>query len=139
MAYSDYEFYTTKYYGSLIKEDDYPKFSDMAFDKLNLVTYDNITEEHLLDEKLSVKIKKAECAIAETLYKINQVDAMSGIGENGKGKIIKSESSGAVSQSYEVGKTLTEKSISTTADIDKLIYVSVKTYLTGTGLLYAGL
>lgn len=139
MAYSDYSFYITTFYGDLIPDAEYTKWSNMAKDKLDYVTFNNIPSDYALDEGLTVKIKKSECAIAEILYKLNKADSLSGTSTEGKGKILKSESAGAVSQSYEVGKTLVEKAVVNITDIDKVAYDTIRPYLSGTGLLYAGL
>lgn len=139
MAYSDYSFYTAMFYGNLIPDDSYAKYSDKAYDKLNMITYDNITEETMLDESLAKKVKKAECAIAEMLYELDQINSASGVDASGKGKIVKSESAGSVSKSYDVSKSVVENTVTSINDIDKSVYTVIKGYLYNTGLLYAGL
>ena len=43
MGYTTYEFYTDKYYGDSIEESLFPKWESRAEDKLNELTYGNIT------------------------------------------------------------------------------------------------
>lgn len=165
MAYCDYDFYTTKYMGNVIAEVDFPRLSERASDKLDMLTFNRLSsdaegkiytlyerelEHYELEEKTAIKVKKAVCALAEILNDIEMYEKSSrgSIGfeetENGlKGKVISSISSGSESISYSVktdsasslvGAVLTDKNAQ-----NRLFYDTVKEYLSGTGLLYAGI
>ena len=45
MGYTEYKFYTDKYYGDSIAESSFPKWNDRASEKLDSLTYGNITED----------------------------------------------------------------------------------------------
>lgn len=148
MAYCDYEFYTTEYFGNQIAEADFPRLIDRASDKLDFITMGNI-KRYSVDEEIEKKVKKSACALAEILNEIETYEKASreSVGfeqtENGmKGKVITSMSSGSESVSFSttgannslVGAVLTDKTAQ-----NKLFYDIVRDYLSGTGLLYAGL
>lgn len=148
MAYCDYEFYTTEYFGNQIAEADFPRLIDRASDKLDFITMGNI-KRYSVDEEIEKKVKKSACSLAEILNEIETYEKASreSVGfeqtENGmKGKVITSMSSGSESVSFSttgvnnslVGAVLTDKTAQ-----NKLFYDTVRDYLSGTGLLYAGL
>ena len=69
MGYTEYKFYTDKYYGDSIAESSFPKWNDRASEKLDSLTYGNITEETLA--LYDQQIQKATCALADRLYQID--------------------------------------------------------------------
>lgn len=135
MAITTYEFYTAKYWGDSIPDDAFSKFESRAEDEFHLLTCGRMKEA----ESFSEEIQKAVCSLAEVLYRIEVESHQSGVTEDGKGKIVKAVSSGGESISYDV-----QKSEFSTAVMDKkvrnmLCYEAVRTYLSGTGLLYWGI
>ncbi len=98
MAYADYGFYLKEYRGNL-KEADFIRLSERSSDIIDSKTdfiirkkgFDNIPEE------LAERIKKACCAVSESLY----------IGERGGAKM--SESVGDYSVTYASGALTDEQ------------------------------
>lgn len=146
--YTDYDFYITKYYGNVISETDFPKYEDKASDKLYQLTFGRI--ENVLatdnDSRLSVRIKKAVCAIAEKMYDVDQANNLyrqtNGMTEeNGmiKGKVVKSVSAGAESISYstqsDVVSSLQALSAMSDAQLRSVYFETARDYIGDTGLL----
>lgn len=133
MGYTTYEFYKGKYFGDSIEESLFPKWEDRAYAKLNQLTCGNISKEakELFDEQ----IQKATCALADLLYKI---DFKTVHANDEKGGNVKSMSSGGRSISFGSNETLIDKALSDKKLLDRLCYDTVCEYLSGTGLLYAG-
>ena len=164
MAYADYEFYTTKYYGSAIP--DYQLFNkqaERASDFLDIVTRDRLVDGLPDNERAQTKIKKAVCALADKLYGLELAEkqalsAAAGSLTSGTGGattgVIASKSSGSESISYASPSEIANgaKAWSDTYSVagneqetNKLLYDTAKVYLMGvkdnegTPLLYAGL
>ena len=128
-----YEFYRETYYGDALEESAFPKWVSKAADKLQLLTYGNITEETL--QMYSQPIKKAVCVLADLLYEIEKETAA----VNAKDKSnIKSVSSGGESVTYAEKQTIISKVLSDKTAQNKLLQDAAAEYLTSTGLLYAG-
>lgn len=69
MAYADYEFYTTKYYGSAIpNSQSFDKQAERASDYLDRITFNRLVDGLPENEREQTKIKKAVCALADKLY-----------------------------------------------------------------------
>lgn len=111
MAYADYEFYTTSYFGSVVPETDFPRLAVKASDFVDLMTSDRLANGLPTDERSQKRIKKAVCSLAEKMYQIELAEknatnaAMSGtsttIGPGGSTTgIATSISSGSESISY---------------------------------------
>ena len=111
MAYADYEFYTTSYFGSVVPEADFPRLAEKASDFVDLMTSDRLVDGLPTDERSQKRIKKAVCSLAEKMYQIelaekNATDAaVSGastaIGSGGSTTgVVTSLSSGSESISY---------------------------------------
>lgn len=158
MQYVDYEFYTKEYYGDVINESDFAKYSDRASDKLDYLTSYRLkvvdgkivySNNHEVDDITSTKVKKAVCKLAEVLNDVDLYEKQSRQSlvyeetENGlKGKVISSVHSGSESISYAVNNSST--TLVGTAMTDKkareqLFLDTVREYLSDTGLLYAGI
>lgn len=133
MGYTTFEFYEKSYYGDSIEESLFPKWNDRASEKLDALTYGNITEGAL--KEFDKKIQKATCALADLLY---QIDYKSRHSCDEKGGNIKSMSSGGRSISFGTNETLVDKVLGDKAAQNRLCYDTVCEYLSGTGLLYAG-
>ena len=127
MGYTEYKFYTDKYYGDSIVESSFPKWNDRASEKLDSLTYGNITEETLA--LYDQQIQKATCALADLLYEIDY-----------KTKHLKDEhmSSGGRSVSFGSAETVIDKVLNDKVAQSRLCYDTICEYLSGTGLLYAG-
>lgn len=158
MAYTDYEFYKTKYHGGTVPESEFLKYADRASDHIDRITFDRLTDGLPEDERSNAKVQKAVCIVAETMYQIDQVKkaSMDVVGtvirEDGTvtGKAVSSVSSGSESISYVTGTSGGSSDIYTQAAMDKkvenILLLQVATnYLAGVidkkgiCLLYAGL
>ena len=104
MGYTTYEFYKDEYYGDSIEESLFPKWESRATDRLDELTYGNITADAL--EEYSEKIQKATCALADLLYKI---DYKTNHANDTNGGNVKSMSSGGQSISFGSNETLIDK------------------------------
>ena len=110
MAYADYEFYTTSYFGSVVPETDFPRLAERASDFVDTMTFDRLVDGLPTNERSQKRIKKAVCSLAELMYQIelaeknaiNQASAnVTDINAGGKSTgIVTSVSSGSESISY---------------------------------------
>lgn len=165
MAYADYEFYTTKYYGSDIPDSQsFDKQAERASDFLDTITFERLVDGLPDNERAQTKIKKAVCAVSDKLYglELAEKQALSAAAGsdsktdiNGKSSgIIVSRNSGSESISYaspsEIanGAKAWSSVYSAAGDeqaTNKLLYDTAKVYLmgerdnNGVPLLYAGM
>ena len=111
MAYADYEFYTTSYFGTVVPETDFPRLAERASDFVDTMTFDRLVDGLPTNEHSQKRIKKAVCSLAELMYQIELAEknatnaAVSGtstaIGSGGSTTgVITSVSSGSESISY---------------------------------------
>jgi hypothetical protein len=110
MAYADYEFYTTSYFGSVVPEAYFPRLAERASDFVDTMTFDRLVDGLPANERSQKRIKKAVCSLTELMYQIelaeknaiNQVSAnVTDINVGGKSTgIVTSVSSGSESISY---------------------------------------
>lgn len=133
MGYTTYEFYRNKYYGDSVEESLFPKWNERASEKLDFLTYGNI-DDHAL-KQYEEKIQKATCALADLLYKIDFKTSHANDAKTGN---VKSMSSGGQSISFGSNETIVDKVLNDKVAQNRLCYDTVCEYLTGTGLLYAG-
>lgn len=133
MGYTTFEFYESKYYGDSIEESLFPKWESRASDKLNQLTYGHINEDTL--KEFDERIQKATCALADLLY---QIDFKTNHASDEKGGNVKSMSSGWRSISFGTNETLVDKVLNDKGAQNRLCYDTVCEYLSGTGVLYAG-
>ena len=133
MGYTTFEFYESKYYGDSIKESSFPKWEDRATMKLDQLTYGHIDDAAM--EEFDEQIQKATCALADLLY---QIDYKTTHASDEKGGNVKSMSSGGRSISFGTNETLVDKVLGDKVAQTRLCYDTVCEYLSGTGLLYAG-
>lgn len=164
MAYADYEFYTTSYFGSVVPETDFPRLAERASDFVDTMTFDRLVDGLPENEHAQKRIKKAVCSLAELMYQIELAEknatnaAASGasttIGSGGSTTgIVTSVSSGSESISYatpqQIGASAKEWSAVYTAagDAQKTNDLLLKTALPllmgvrtddGIPILYAG-
>lgn len=164
MAYADYEFYTTSYFGSVVPETDFPRLAERASDFVDLMTFDRLVDGLPTNERSQERIKKAVCSLAELMYQIELAEknatnaAVSGtstaIGSGGSTTgIVTSVSSGSESISYatpqQIGASAKEWSAvyAAAGDVQKTNDLLLKTALPllmgvrtdkGIPVLYAG-
>lgn len=110
MAYTDYTFYKDRYFGEIIPETDFPRLAEKASDFMDTITFDRLVDGLPTDERAAMKVQKAVCAVAETLYQIGLAEqqalsAASGTSTktgvmSGTTGVITSKSSGSESISY---------------------------------------
>ena len=70
MAYADYEFYTTSYFGSVVPEADFPRLAERASDFVDTMTFDRLVDGLPTNERSQKRVKKAVCSLAELMYQI---------------------------------------------------------------------
>ena len=160
MAYVDYDFYKTEYFGNTIATADFTRYAERASDKIDLITFDRLVDGLPSDERATAKVKKAVCAVAEILAKIEAFETRAGAAagyetdaDTGKmvGKIITSKSAGSEAISYSAGSVSYLKNSSLVGAVlsdkqaqDRLLYEAAADYLGGVctddgiPLLYAG-
>jgi hypothetical protein len=163
MAYADYEFYTTSYFGSVVPETDFPRLAEKASDFIDTMTFNRLVDGLPTDERSQKRIKKAVCSLAEIMYQIElaEKNAISQASANvtdtntgGKSTgIVTSVSSGSESISYatpqQIGASAKEWSAvyAAAGDVQKTNDLLLKTALPllmgvrtdeGIPILYAG-
>lgn len=164
MAYTDYEFYTTSYFGSVVPETDFPRLAERASDFIDTMTFDRLVDRLPTNERSQKRIKKAACSLAELMYQVELAEknaanaAASGtsttIGSGGSTTgIVTSVSSGNESISYatpqQIGASAKEWSAvyAAAGDVQKTNDLLLKTALPllmgvrtddGIPILYAG-
>lgn len=157
MAYTDYEFYKSKFYGDTVPESDFLKYAERASDRIDQYTFDRLLGGLPDNERVKTKVQKAVCAVADTMYQIDQIKkaSMDTIGtiqkEDGTvvNKAVSSVSSGNESISYATGSNISSN-VYTQASMDKKVenalllnvateYLAGATNDKGICLLYAGL
>lgn len=164
MAYADYEFYTTSYFGSVVPEADFPRLAERASDFVDTMTFDRLVDGPPTNERSQKRIKKAVCSLAEKMYQLELAEknatnaAASGtsttIGSGGSTTgIVTSVSSGSESISYatpqQIGASAKEWSAvyAAAGDVQKTNDLLLKTALPllmgvrtddGIPILYAG-
>lgn len=164
MAYADYEFYTTSYFGSVVPETDFPRLAERASDFVDTMTFDRLVDGLPSNERSQKRIKKAVCSLAELMYQIELAEknaanaAASGtsttIGSGGSTTgVVTSVSSGSESISYatpqQIGASAKEWSAvyAAAGDVQKTNDLLLKTALPllmgvrtdeGIPILYAG-
>ena len=118
MAYADYEFYTTSYFGSAVPETDFARLAERASDFVDAMTFDRLVDGLPTNERSQKRIKKAVCSLAELMYQIelaeknaiNQASANltdTNVGNISTG-VVTSVSSGSESISYATPQQIVE-------------------------------
>lgn len=164
MAYADYDFYTTSYFGSVVPEADFLRLAERASDFVDLMTSDRLVDGLPTNERSQKRIKKAVCSLAELMYQIelaeknaiNQASAGAtdtNVGHKSTG-VVTSVSSGSESISYatpqQIGASAKEWSAvyAAAGDVQKTNDLLLKTALPllmgvrtdeGIPILYAGM
>ena len=164
MAYADYEFYSKSFFGNVVPESDFNRFSERASDFIDVLTFDRLVDGLPGDERQQKRIKKAVCAAADILYQIDIAEqhaaaaAATGTATTLPGGgtttgIVTSVSSGSESRSYatpqQIGASAKEWSAvyAAAGDVQKTNDLLLKTALPllmgvrtddGMPVLYAG-
>ena len=129
MAYADYEYYTTTYLGTAIKEADFPHLSLRASSFLDYYTQGRAAQNSDLDA-----IKMACCAVSEQ-YQV--IDTARALAQKALSSSLSSE--GGELQSQTVGSwSKTYRSAGDSAAQATASANVASQYLAGTGLLYRG-
>ena len=126
MAYCNYDYYANEYMGNVIAEADFPRLAEKASAKLDVITFNRLVDE--IPTEYEKKVKDATCAIAE---QIADAELSAQSIRNSGGGIVASVSSGSESISFRQNQP--------TNELNKTYYTIAQEYLTGTGLLYAGI
>lgn len=163
MAYADYEFYTTSYFGSVVPETDFPRLAERASDFVDTMTFNRLVDGLPTNERSQKRIKKAVCSLAELMYQIELAEknainqASANVTDINAGNIstgiVTSVSSGSESISYatpqQIGASAKEWSAvyAAAGDVQKTNDLLLKTALPllmgvrmddGIPILYAG-
>ena len=149
MAYADYEFYTSVYAGDVLTEQNAEKWLTRASDEVDALTFHRLASGFPTVESHAVRVRKAVCAVAETLCRVDEArKAMSAVQDtqgNYHGPVT-SVSSGRESISYASNGNTSSyaKAAADTQALSSLILGDVVRYLggvsdaNGVNLLYAG-
>lgn len=136
MAYADYEYYTTTYLGTAIKEDDFPRLSLRASSFLDYYTQGQAAKNSDLDA-----LKMACCAVAEQYQSIDTAQALAqkslsaSLESDGE---LQSQTVGSWSKTYRSGGDSAQQALSSVQTAQAALGALAQQYLAGTGLLYRG-
>lgn len=130
--YIDYDFYVNKYMGDMPEEN----FEKLAL-RASAEVQKNIFNRDI--EKYKDEVQIATCAVADILFKIEQLESRKNklASSNVNDKVVSSESVGDLSRTFANTTNLTdlEKEISNQKN---KILEEISLYLLHTGLLYRG-
>lgn len=151
MAYADFDFYKNSYYGDVLTSTNAPKWLDRASDALDTLTFGRLPFAFPTIDAHIIRVKKAVCAVAETLYSIDVQRKALSYRETANGEykgVVSSISSGRETVSYSTGNaggaSVYAKAAANAAESDKLIANVASAYIAnipdaeGVNLLYAG-
>lgn len=136
MAYADYEYYTTTYLGTAIKEDDFPRLSLRASSFLDYYTQGRAAQNPELDA-----LKMACCAVAEQYQYIDTAQALAQKSLSTSlesGGELQSQTVGSWSKTYRSGGDSAQQALSSVQTAQAALGAIAQQYLAGTGLLYRG-
>ena len=136
--YATFTFYTNEYFGSKIKEADWPKYGTKASDFMDYATSDSMINNMPTDQSAQVRIQKATCAVADAMKDIDDRKALAAV-SGGTGGAIKSISSGGESITYQSSR-IDEIITAGEAAIREYLYQAMHLYMSNvtdnTGRLY---
>lgn len=136
MAYADYEYYTTTYLGTAIKENDFQRLSLRASSFLDYYTQGRAAQNPDLDA-----LKMACCAVAE---QYQYIDAAQSLAKKSLSASLESEGElqsqtvGSWSKTYRSGGDSAQQALSSVQTAQASLGAIAQQYLSGTGLLYRG-
>lgn len=138
MAYADFTYYATEYFGTAIPEDEFPRLAERAS-----VFLDYYTQGRAADNADLKAVKMACCAVAERQRVIEKAQAVADAGmvasmQSG-GREVQSESVGSWSRTYSSSDGGGWSTALTAADsMQTALAQAARIYLAHTGLLYRG-
>ena len=149
MAYADYEFYFSRYFGDVLTEATAPKWLECASDAVDNITFHRLEQGMPEEEAHVVRVRKAVCALAEVLYRVDQQRAVTSASKDAQGNLrpaVASMTSGKESVSYvqSAEAYVYAKAASDSAALNSLLQSEAERYLAnvpgpdGVNLLYAG-
>lgn len=149
MAYADYGFYSDSYFGDTLTAENASRWLDRASDYVDAITFHRTENTFPEVEAHIVKVKKAVCAIADALYKIDMQVKAASAAVDATGSLrtaVASISSGRESISFAQGATGSVYAKAAVDDMEKkkLLGNIAAEYLAGipdsegVNLLYAG-
>lgn len=112
MAYADFTFYTTSYFGNVVPESDFPRLVERASDWLDMITFDRLADGLPESEKAQAKIKKAVCALTDVFYQMELAQKKALSVSSGCGCNASSEGSAEISSEIILSKSSGSESIS---------------------------
>lgn len=136
MTYANYEYYTSTYLGTAIKEDDFPRLSMRASSFLDYYTQGRAAQNVDLDA-----LKMACCAVAEqyqyvdTAQSLAQKSLTASLETDGE---LQSQTVGSWSKTYRSGGETAQQAATAAQTAQASLSAAAMQYLTGTGLLYRG-
>ena len=136
MAYANYEYYTSTYLGTAIKEDDFPRLSMRASSFLDYYTQGRAAQNADLDA-----LKMACCAVAEqyqyvdTAQSLAQKSLTASLETDGE---LQSQTVGSWSKTYRSGGETAQQAAVAAQTAQASLSAAAMQYLAGTGLLYHG-
>ena len=150
MAYADFEFYTNTFKGDILTADNADKWLERGSDYVDTITFMRTADFFPTDDTDVLRIKKAVCAVAETLYNIDSFEKSVTPTVQSSGEItgaVASISSGRESISYSNDRnaSMYAMAVSSQAEKLKLIKQIASQYLinaldsNGQFLLYRGI
>lgn len=136
-AYADYEYYKNTYFGTAIKEPDFPRLATRASTFMDYYTRGRVGEKAELDA-----VKMCCCDLAEQYQVIEQAQTLTqrslAYSMESTGPEASSESVGSWSKSYRSGGESAAAYNAAAGNGKQMLASIVKQYLAGTGLLYRG-
>lgn len=127
MNYTDYKFYSLKYIGNEVPQDDFEVLSVRASE---------IVRKHIFNRDITGyedEVQNATCSVTEILYKIKNIENKI---YNSDDKEVKSENVGDYSRTYNVASISEQKE--KVSNLKQEIEEKIRMYLVDTGLLYRG-
>lgn len=138
MAYADYAFYTTEYFGTSIQEPDFPRLAERASAFLDYYTQGRAENNADMRE-----VKMACCAVAERQQVIENAQAVAMAGMEASmssgGREVQTESVGSWSRTYSSNDGGGWSAAwAASEDMQAALAQAARMYLAHTGLLYRG-
>ena len=122
---ADYGFYRENYYGTLLTEENFPKYADRADSYLDSATMGRYADDRLGADTLEA-VKKAECAIADLCLNLEQAELQSDAAWK-----VQSEKVGNHSVQFRNNAEIAEQT-------ERQIRKVIERYLARHGLLFKG-
>lgn len=149
MAYADLTFYESVYCGDVLTAETAPRWLERASDEIDALTYRRLSAGLPEAEADAVRVKKAVCAVAETLFRVEQQRKAASAQADERGNVrtaVASVSSGKESISYVQGTDASAyaKAAADSNALSALLRTEAARYLAnvpdryGVNLLYAG-